>query len=101
MATRRWADLKKKAFSQERLVRIDQRVENELLEMNLRSLRELLGKTQEELARAAEMSQSELSRTERREDHLISTLRRYVEALGGKIEVTANFGDRQIRLSGV
>jgi hypothetical protein len=36
------------------LKRNDQRLEKELLEMNLQELRELLGKTQEEIARIAE-----------------------------------------------
>ena len=69
--------------------------------MNLRALRELLGKTQEELARLAATAQSELSRAERRDDHLVSTLRRYVEALGGELEVVASFGKKRIRLQGL
>jgi hypothetical protein len=55
----------------------------------LRALREHLGKTQIEISRAMPMSQSQLSRLEGRHDHLVSTLRRYVEALGGEIEVVA------------
>ena len=47
----------------------------------------------------AEMTQSELSRLESRTDHLTSTLRRYVEALGGKLEVTAVFGGRRVKLT--
>ena len=76
-------------------------VEEEILEMNLQALRELLGKTQEELTQLAETAQSELSRAERRDDHLVSTLRRYVEALGGELEVVASFGKKRIRLQGV
>jgi hypothetical protein len=55
----------------------------------LRALREHVGKTQNEISRAMPMSQSQLSRLEGRHDHLVSTLRRYVEALGGEIEVVA------------
>lgn len=48
-----------------------------------------------------EQTQGQASETERRSDHrLLSTLRRYVEALGGKIEVVATFGDKRIRLHG-
>jgi hypothetical protein len=36
--------------------------------------------------------------TEHRSDHRLSTIRKYVEALGGEIEVVANFGDKRIRL---
>ena len=69
--------------------------------MNLRGLRESLGKTQDEMARLAEVSQSQLSKIERRKDHLISTLRRYVRALGGDLEVTAVVGKKRIALTGV
>jgi predicted transcriptional regulator len=54
-----------------------------------------------DLAAAAEMTQSELSRLESRSDHRISTLRRYVEALGGKLEITAVFRKRRVRLNDV
>jgi hypothetical protein len=45
------------------------------------------------------MTQSELSRLESRDDHLTSTLRRYVEALGGTLEISAVFGGRRIKLT--
>jgi hypothetical protein len=48
-----------------------------------------------------EMKQSELSRAERREDHLLSTLRRYVEGLGGELQVVARVGDKVVKLRGV
>ena len=47
------------------------------------------------------MKQSELSRAERREDHLLSTLRRYVKGLGGELEVVARVGRKVVRLRGV
>ena len=55
----------------------------------LRVLREVVGKTQKDVARGAEMDQSEISRVERRHDMRLSTLRRYARAFGAKIEVTA------------
>ncbi len=70
----------------------------ELLEMDLRELRESLGKTQEDMAGVVRMSQSEVSRLERREDHRLSTLRRVVHGLGGELELIATFGDRRVRL---
>jgi hypothetical protein len=45
------------------------------------------------------MTQSELSRLESRSDHLTSTLRRYVEALGGTLEVNAVFGKRRVKIT--
>ena len=95
---KRWRDIRDKGKSPERLARIAREVEQDLLEMDLRAMRELLGKSQAELAKAVEMSQSEVSRLERREDYRVSTLRRVVEALGGELEIIANFGDKRVRL---
>ncbi len=69
--------------------------------MDLKAVRELVGKTQAEVAAVADISQAELSRAEKREDHLLSKLRRYVEALGGELEVIARFGDKTVSLRGV
>jgi len=57
--------------------------------MTLRGLRESVGRTQGEVARRVSMTQPQLSRVETRRDHLISTLRRYVRALGGNLEIVA------------
>ncbi len=101
MRVHKWDKIAKEKLGAERVERIRREVEQEILEMNLREVRELAGKTQAELAEAAQLSQAELSRAERREDHLLSSLRRYVEALGGELEVVARFGDKTIRLKGV
>jgi len=65
------------------------------------SLRESRGFTQLELALASGMGQSELSKAERRSDHRVSTLRRYVSGLGGRLEIAARFGRRRVLLRGV
>jgi hypothetical protein len=59
------------------------------------------GQNPEDLAILVEQTQGQVSETERRSDHRLSTLRRYVEALGGEIEVVASFGDKRIRLRSV
>jgi DNA-binding XRE family transcriptional regulator len=69
--------------------------------VNLRTLRESAGKTQAEIARRTGMSQPQLSRLESRKDHLISTLRKYVRALGGEIEVVASIGGKRALLRDV
>jgi transcriptional regulator with XRE-family HTH domain len=98
MKTHRWEDLRKKALKPEEKVEVDLQIADELLAIDLRTMRELLGKTQEEVAEAAKMTQSEISRMERRFDHRLSTLRRLVKALGGELEIVANFGDRRVKL---
>lgn len=97
MAVHRFKDLKHK-MSRERQDRLRHEAEAEILEMDLRGLRELLGKTQEEIAVLIKRSQGQVSETERRQDVRLSTLRSYVEALGGELELVANFGDKRIRL---
>jgi transcriptional regulator len=76
-------------------------VRSELLQMSLREIRSAQGKTQAELAEKLDKTQGELSRIERRDDLLLSTLREYVEALGGKLQIVADFGDKVFRLRGV
>jgi predicted transcriptional regulator len=63
----------------------------------LKQLRLLLGVTQRDLARAAGIQQSEVSRLERRDDYYVSTLQRVVRALGGHLVVAARFGRKQVR----
>jgi len=99
--TKKWEELEKKYFTAEEISEAKKYVENEILEMNLRELRQLTGKTQEEIARATKMRQPELSRVERRDDHLLSTLRRYIKALGGELEVVARFDGKTVKLRGV
>ena len=100
MKVHRFGDLKHK-MSREHQEKIRRQAEEELLQMDLRGLRELLGKTQQEIALLLERSQSQVSETERRQDVRLSTLRSYVEALGGELEVIANFGDKRIKLNSV
>jgi predicted transcriptional regulator len=93
-----WEETRAKKFSPAQLAQIDAEVEQELIEMDLRAVRELAGKTQVEVAVEVEMTQSEVSRFEKRSDVRLSTLRRYIEALGGELEISAVLGDKRVRL---
>ncbi len=102
MTARRWSDIREeRKLPPEAIARAERDAHRDLLEMTLRSLRETMGLTQEQMAELTEMSQSQLSRVEHRDDHLLSTLRRYIEALGGEIEVVAVVKGKRIRLRGV
>ena len=102
MKTHRWRDVRRKAgMSDKDLAEIARRKDEILTDVTLRRLREMAGVTQEELARRLEASQSQLSQVESREDHKLSTLRRYVEALGGKIRVQAVLKGKTVELVGV
>ena len=72
--------------------------------LTLRTLRDAVGKTQLDVATGAKMDQADVSRLESREafdDSQVSTLQRYVSALGGTLELVAAFGDKKIVLCGV
>lgn len=101
MKTHRWKDIEKKHFTPERVKKATDWAKREVLEMDLRAVRELVGKTQAEIAKATKMTQPLVSRVEGRDDHRLSTLRRYIQALGGELEVIAKFGDKTVRLHGV
>src|SRR5208282_5782185 len=71
-------------------------------EMTLRDLRKAHKLTQQRVAEALHISQDGVSRIEKRSDFLISTLRSYVEAMGGKLRLVVEFPDRKpVTLSGL
>lgn len=55
--------------------------------VDLKELRRQAGMTIAQVSDSAQMDAGEISRFERRKDHRVSTLRRYVEALGGQLEI--------------
>lgn len=63
-------------------------------EMSLRDLRQAHRLTQARVGRALKIGQDGVSRLEQRSDLLISTLRNYVEAMGGDLQLIARFPDR-------
>ena len=71
-------------------------------EMSLRDLRQALKRTQMSVGEALGIGQEGVSRLEKRSDLLISTLRKYVEAMGGHLALVAEFPDRDpVVLSGI
>lgn len=98
----KWADVRRtKITSPEAEARVRTKKQDLVLEMNLSQLRQALGLTQLQAAEVANMTQGELSRVESRDDHLVSTLRHYVESLGGALEITAVVGNKRVKLTGV
>ena len=61
----------------------------------LKDLRQAVEQTQQDLAAKLGVGQDAISRLEKRSDMLLSTLRRYVEATGGTLELVAKFPNRQ------
>ena len=83
------------ALSADRQNAIQERA-NELVteELTLRDLRLALKKTQEDLGAILHMKQDGISRLEKRSDMLISTLNKYINAMGGTLKLTAAFPNR-------
>jgi len=94
---RRWSEIRDR-MSQERKERNRERTAALLLAMDLAELRERLELTQEEVASRLQISQSNVSRLERRRDMLVSTLRDVVEAFGGELRLIADFPDDVIEI---
>lgn len=70
-------------------------------EMTLQQLRRARQLTQKRLAESMGLSQDNVSRIEKRSDLMLSTLRSYVEAMGGGLHLTVTFPKhRTIELSG-
>jgi DNA-directed RNA polymerase specialized sigma subunit len=63
-------------------------------ERTLRDLRKAMGLTQVHMAKTLNIGQENVSRIEQRSDLLISTLRNFVEAMGGRLNLVAEFPDR-------
>jgi DNA-binding XRE family transcriptional regulator len=93
----KWREIRKQR-SPEREARIKERVEREVnrIEASLAQLRHARELTQVQLAHALNVPQSTISKMEHRADLYLSTLRSYIEAMGGTLEIRAVFPDMEI-----
>ena len=85
MAARTWNAVRASRLGPRAVAKVTSRAEDQIRALTLRELRQGL----------------DLTQAESRADHRISTLRRYVEALGGEIEITAVIGNRRVKLTDV
>lgn len=69
-----------------------------LSEMALADLRKARTLSQERLAQLMEVKQPEISKIEKRTDMYISTLRSYIKAMGGDLEIVAKFPEGNVRI---
>lgn len=67
-------------------------------EMPLNQLRRALQLSQEQIAKEMGVSQAAVSKMENREDLLIGTLRRFIEAMGGELDIRARFPQGEVTL---
>lgn len=88
-----YADYKKKLTPEQR-AKVDELARKLIAEeKSLREIRKARECSQAELAKRLGMNQGDLSKFERRTDVYLSTVRNYVEALGGTLDLVATFPD--------
>lgn len=67
-------------------------------EMELGEVRRALKLSQQEIGRTLGVGQGAVAKIERRTDMYVSTLRRYIEAIGGELEIVARFHGHAIKI---
>src|ERR1700726_3161369 len=70
-----------------------------LKEMPLQELRQAHQMSQERMAEILNTKQANVSRIERRTDMYISTLRSYIEAMGGQLDIIARFPKGEVHIN--
>ena len=70
-----------------------------LSEMPLQELRQAYHMSQERLAEILHTKQANVSRIERRTDMYVSTLRSYIEAMGGQLDISAKFPEGSVSIN--
>ena len=86
----KWSELEA-TMSPESRAKIDARVCQTMSRLRLSDIREAVGHTQVAIAAKLKLGQASVSKIESAADMYLSTLRRYIEALGGELVVSAQF----------
>ncbi len=85
-----------KSMSPDRLGRIEQQKQEMLWEITLQELRQAVELTQKQLAETLKINQAAVSKMENQSDMYISTLRRFLEAMGASLKIVAEFPDGEV-----
>ncbi len=70
-----------------------------LKEMPLQELRQALDLTQLQVAETLKIDQAAVSKMEKQTDMYLSTLRRFIAAMGGQLEIVAHFPEGAVRVT--
>lgn len=98
---KKWDTLKGRMSPAAR-ARVDSRVKTTLDSLPLAEIRKAVGLTQAQLANGLDQGQGSVSKIENAADMYLSTLRKFIEALGGELVITASFpGGREFRIENV
>lgn len=94
---RKFSELTEKMSAKDR-AEIKARSAKLLAELPLEQLRSARSLTQTNMAQLLGVNQSAISKIEKRSDMYLSTLRSYIEAMGGSLEIQAVFPDGAVRV---
>lgn len=86
-------------FTPDRRQRIEAMKRELLAEMPLHELRRARALTQQELAETLHVSQPAIAKLEQRADIYISSLRSYIEAVGGRLRIVAEFPEGEVAIT--
>jgi DNA-binding transcriptional regulator YiaG len=67
-------------------------------EMDLSEVRRALKLSQEEIGQALQINQGSVAKIEKRADMYVGTLRRFIEAMGGELEIVARFAGHTVKI---
>jgi transcriptional regulator with XRE-family HTH domain len=93
----KWKDMRR-TLSPEKEAGIKSKVEAEIGRLPLAAMRKARRMTQDRIAELLRVNQGAVSKLEKRSDMYLSTLRSYVEAMGGHLDVRAVFPDGEVVL---
>jgi predicted transcriptional regulator len=88
-------------FTPERRARVAAKAAELRETMTLEELRKARDLSQEDVAASLAVGQPAVAKLERRSDMHVSNLRRYIEALGGTLEIIAHFGDSRVVIENI
>lgn len=88
-----------KEFTPERRRRVDARKAELRASMPLHELRQALELTQKALADELQVNQPAIAKMERRTDMYVSNLRSFIEAMGGRLRIVAEFPDGEVAIT--
>src|SRR5207245_11427241 len=88
----------RQATTKKTQAKASRRAQELLADLLLSELRQVSGKSQQEVAERLGMKQPSLSKLEKQADMQISTLRKIVKALGGELEVLARFPKGTVKI---
>jgi transcriptional regulator with XRE-family HTH domain len=95
---KKFKDLRK-AMSPEAQARSHAKAMAMMTDLPLAGLRQARNLSQEELAAILAVKQPAVAKMEKKVDMYISTLRRFVEAMGGELEIRAHFPEGDVRIN--